>query len=84
MLVLKRKVGEAIKIGEHIEIRVISVEGESVRLGIEAPNDVQILRKELFEHIREENVKAGSQVISQEQLQKLLLQQWQTGSSNKE
>lgn len=84
MLVLKRKVGQSIKIGNDIEIHVASVEGEGVRLAIEAPKDVQILRKELFDSIREENEKAGSQVISQAQLLKLLQQQTHKGSPNKE
>lgn len=74
MLVLKRKVGETIKIGDDIELQVLSVEGESVRLGIEAPKDVQILRKELYDSIREENVSAGKQQVSQEQLKTFLLQ----------
>ncbi|THF80806.1 carbon storage regulator CsrA [Cohnella fermenti] len=59
MLVLKRKVGETIMIGDGIEVQVLSVEGETVKLGFNAPSSVQILRKELFEMIRQENIHAG-------------------------
>lgn len=76
MLVLKRKVGETIKIGQDIELQVLGIEGESVKIGITAPKDVQILRKELYDSIREENVKASIQQVPQEQLQKLFRQQW--------
>lgn len=76
MLVLKRKVGETIKIGEDIELQVLGIEGESVKIGITAPKDVQILRKELYDSIREENVKAGIQQVPQEQLHKLFRQEW--------
>ncbi|GIQ69971.1 hypothetical protein XYCOK13_27950 [Xylanibacillus composti] len=76
MLVLKRKVGETIVIGEGIEVQVLGIEGESVKIGIDAPKDVQILRKELYDSIREENVRAAVQHLPQEQLQKLLRQQF--------
>jgi len=58
MLVLTRKLEESIIIGEDIEIKVLDIRGEQVRLGIIAPQDVGIYRKELYEKIREENIKA--------------------------
>jgi len=47
MLVLSRKVGQTILVGENISIRVLQVSGGSIRLGIEAPTDIRILRGEL-------------------------------------
>lgn len=49
MLVLSRKSGESIQIGENITVKVIQCRGNRVRLGVEAPNDVEILRSELAE-----------------------------------
>lgn len=48
MLVLSRKTDELIKIGDHILLRVLGVKGSVVRLGIEAPSDIPILRGELL------------------------------------
>jgi carbon storage regulator len=59
MLVLKRKVGETVMLGDSIEVQVLAVEGDTVKLGFVAPSDVQILRKELFEGIMRENMVAG-------------------------
>lgn len=61
MLVLTRKSGEAINIGDEITITVLEIRGNQVRLGIEAPLTVVIQRKELYERIRTENV-ASSRV----------------------
>lgn len=55
MLVLTRKLQEAIKVGNDIEITVLAVEGEQVKLGISAPKNVEIHRKEIFLSIQEEN-----------------------------
>ncbi|USG65327.1 carbon storage regulator CsrA [Brevibacillus ruminantium] len=55
MLVLSRKKNESIMIGDSIEIKVIAVEGDTVRLGIEAPRNVEVYRKEIYEAIQEEN-----------------------------
>jgi carbon storage regulator len=59
MLVLTRKNGEAIQIGEDIEISVVSVKGDQVKLGINAPKNVEIHRKEIYLTIQEENAKAS-------------------------
>jgi carbon storage regulator len=60
MLVLARKVGQSIVIGDNVEILVIEVRGEQVRLGIEAPKSIPVHRKELLEQVRDENIKAAS------------------------
>lgn len=55
MLVLTRKVQQSIVIGDNVEIVVLEVRGEQVRLGIRAPKDVTVHRKEIYEQIQEEN-----------------------------
>ncbi len=60
MLVLTRKSDESIKLGDDITITVIQIKGNTVRLGIDAPSDLRIYRKELFEKIKEENMKAAN------------------------
>lgn len=58
MLVLTRKKGQALIIGDKIEITLLEIQGDQVRIGINAPRDVTVLRKELYLDIREENKKA--------------------------
>ncbi|WP_400162314.1 carbon storage regulator CsrA [Brevibacillus sp. TJ4] len=55
MLVLSRKKNESIMIGDTIEIKIISVDGDQVRIGIEAPRNLDVYRKEIFDAIQEEN-----------------------------
>ncbi|MBE3550263.1 MAG: Carbon storage regulator [Brockia lithotrophica] len=55
MLVLSRKAGEAILLGDDVEVVVLGVEGDTVRLGIRAPRHVPIWRKELLEAVAGEN-----------------------------
>ncbi|CAM4001778.1 carbon storage regulator CsrA [Alkalicoccus chagannorensis] len=59
MLVLSRKEQQSIKIGDDIEITVVSVEGDQVKLGINAPKNVDIHRKEVYVAIQEENAQAS-------------------------
>ena len=58
MLVLSRKKGESIMIGDHIEVKVIAVDGDQVKLGIVAPKSVKVHRSEIFEAIQEQNKEA--------------------------
>ncbi len=60
MLVVTRKKDESILIGEDIEITVIKLDDGSVKLGIAAPKDKTILRKEVYEKVKAENIKAIS------------------------
>ena len=60
MLVLSRKLEESIMIGDKIEIKVISVQGETVKLGITAPRTIPVHRKEVYEEIERENVRAAT------------------------
>lgn len=58
MLIITRKKGQSLMIGDDIEITVSKIEDGSVKLGINAPKNVNILRKELIEEIKKENQKA--------------------------
>jgi len=58
MLILTRKVNEAIMIGDQIEIMVVEVSGDQVRIGINAPRDIPVYREEVYDSIRRENVNA--------------------------
>ena len=54
MLVLTRKVGESIHVGDTIQVKVVELNGSSVKLGIEAPRDVDVHREEIYERIKRE------------------------------
>ena len=60
MLVLTRKIGESLAINDNIRITVLEVKGKTVRLGIEAPNDVKIYRQEILVNILKENQQAAA------------------------
>lgn len=59
MLVLTRKLGESVTIGDDIKISVIEIKGRQVRLGIEAPQNMTIHREEIYARIQEENRRAA-------------------------
>jgi carbon storage regulator len=59
MLVLTRKANQSIMIGDDIEVSVLSVMGEKVRLGIQAPRRVPVFRKEVFLEIQAQSPQAG-------------------------
>lgn len=63
MLILTRRVGEMLKIGDDIDIVVLGVKGNQVRLGVSAPSDVSVHRLEIFEKIQAERWKKGKQEI---------------------
>lgn len=58
MLVLTRKTDESIMIGDDVQIKVVSVDGNKVRLGITAPREVQVHRLEIYEEIQTEREKS--------------------------
>ena len=73
MLALSRRIGESIMIGNDVEITIIEVKGEQVRLGIRAPKNVAIHRKEIYLQIKESNQEvAESGTESIENISKLL------------
>ncbi|MFB9973258.1 carbon storage regulator CsrA [Allobacillus sp. SKP2-8] len=59
MLVLTRKTGESIQIGDDISIKVVAIEGDQIKLGIDAPQNVDIHRSEIYQQIIEANQQAS-------------------------
>mgnify|MGYP001618479035 CR=1 FL=1 len=55
MLVLTRKLGEVLRIGQGITVRIVDIKGKQVKIGIEAPSDLLIYREEVYEKIQAEN-----------------------------
>lgn len=62
MLALTRKKGESIMVGNEVELIVLGVQGDQVKLGFVAPKNVTIHRKEIYEQIQEENREASSNI----------------------
>ncbi len=60
MLVLTRRVGESIVIGNDVTVNVIQTHGNQVQIGISAPSDIPVYRLELYKQVSEENLKAAS------------------------
>ena len=59
MLVLTRKVHQSIIVGDDVEVVVLEVRGEQVRLGIKAPRNITVHRKEIYDQIQQENISAS-------------------------
>lgn len=57
MLILTRKAGETITIGEKIRVRVLAVKGTQVRLGIEAPSEISVHREEIYQRLQQDGIK---------------------------
>lgn len=72
MLALSRRRGEALVINNDIEITVLEVKGEQVKLGINAPKQVPVYRREVYSQIQEANKEASGNLPDMEQLASLL------------
>jgi carbon storage regulator len=59
MLILTRKAGQSLVIGEHITVKILEVKGDSVKIGVEAPREIPVHRQEVFEAIKQENQAAA-------------------------
>jgi carbon storage regulator len=78
MLILTRKSGETIRIGDNIAISVIEIRGNQVRLGITAPRNVSVHRQEVYEQIEEQNTQAAQvQALDKARVQDLWQKQGQ-------
>ncbi|MBS5364499.1 MAG: carbon storage regulator CsrA [Clostridium sp.] len=71
MLALARKINQSIMIGNNIEITLLEIKGDQVKIGINAPKSVPIYRKEIYMQIQDENKKASEGEIDVEVLNKL-------------
>lgn len=71
MLILTRKTNESLIIGDDIEIKVIKIEDGKVRLGISAPKNIDVHRKEIYDMIVDENKKASTIDVKYEELKDL-------------
>ena len=60
MLVLTRKLGESIRIGDNIVVKIVDLDGRHVKLGIEAPKNISVNREEIYERIQKENRAAST------------------------
>ncbi|MCR8660505.1 carbon storage regulator CsrA [Paenibacillus endoradicis] len=80
MLVLKRKVGEVVRIANDIEVHILAVEGDIIKLGFEAPKHIQILRSELYDEIKAENEQS---VMSNDSNTKEMLKKLKFSNSDK-
>ncbi len=69
MLVLTRKLGERIQIGDDISILIMDIKGRQVKVGIEAPAFIKVHREEIYNKIQEENIEASN--IDPEELSKI-------------
>lgn len=73
MLALTRKKGESIIIGDDIEVIVLGTQGDQVKIGIVAPKQISVHRKEIYDQIQSENIEAAkNKKISMESLNSLL------------
>ena len=71
MLALSRRLNESIVIGNDVEISILEIKGDQVKIGINAPKNVPIFRKEIFVQIQEENKNAVAQEQSREAIEQL-------------
>jgi carbon storage regulator len=64
MLILTRRVGEAVVIGEEVTVTVLGVKGNQVRIGVNAPKSVSVHRDEIYERIKNERETSDSELLT--------------------
>jgi len=73
LLVLTRKLGEKIQIGDDISIVIMELKGKQVKLGIEAPSNIKVHREEIYQKIQDENIRASNiEITDFSELEKLI------------
>jgi carbon storage regulator len=74
MLILSRRAGESLTIGDDIVVTVVGINGNQIKLGIAAPREVRVLREEIYQAMQEENRAAASASQSRERLEQAFKQ----------
>lgn len=69
MLILTRRIGESVNIGDNIQITILGVRGNQVRIGVDAPQDVPVHREEIYERIKQERLN-GTQPNTEDSLRR--------------
>lgn len=72
MLALSRKMNESIMLGNDIEVTILEIKGDQVKIGVSAPKSVPIYRKELYLQIQQSNKEAAGEEVSVQTLEQLL------------
>lgn len=65
MLILTRRVGESLTIGDNVKITLLGIKGNQVRIGIDAPREVEVHREEIYDKIKRETRKANSKTSNE-------------------
>ncbi|MEC0227891.1 carbon storage regulator CsrA [Paenibacillus alba] len=71
MLILSRKKGQSILIGNNIEIFISAIDGDQIKIGIQAPKEINVLRKEIYESIQASNIEASKAKVNPALLKKM-------------
>ncbi|MDB5052780.1 MAG: csrA [Bacilli bacterium] len=72
MLILSRRIGESIVVNDNIEIFITAIEGDQVKIGISAPSDIGIFRREVLDSIQQSNREAAKHNLDMEQFKKIM------------
>ncbi|MGM0607895.1 MAG: carbon storage regulator CsrA [Candidatus Muiribacteriota bacterium] len=71
MLVLTRKKNESIIIGDNVEVVIVDIKGDQIKIGINAPKNVSVHRKEVYEEIQRENIIAAKTTVKAKNMKQL-------------